>query len=206
MAEEMPHNQITSDIIIVGQKMTKAKALRHRMMYQTSHASTDRLKRVQHIPCFNPIISPELDSSTIISDDDPLGTPSLRIGNPIATLVQCEGHIFLVVAQVNQLRFASKNDVHEIAIHLLADDTAKVDFQILRLIPATADDDLELVHDWCWSLQMEGICENVPGRFAHPINPSISVRTPGKPTFLFESLFLVTMSSSLYQELLPQDR
>ena len=131
MAEEMPRNQITSDIIITGQKTTKAKALCHQIMYQTSHASTDRLKRVQHIPCFNPIISPELDSSTIISDDDPLGTPSLRIGNPIVTLVQCEGHIFLVVAQVNQLRFASKNDLHEITIHLLVDDTAKVDFQIL---------------------------------------------------------------------------
>ena len=29
MAKEMPHNQITSDIIIVGQKTTKAKALCH---------------------------------------------------------------------------------------------------------------------------------------------------------------------------------
>jgi hypothetical protein len=206
MAEEMPRNQITSEIIIAGQKTTKAKAIRHRMMYQTSRASTDWLKRVQHIPCFNPTVSPELESSTNISSDGPLGTPCLRIGNPIATLVQCEGHVFLAVAQVNQLQFASKNDLHKIAIHLLADDTAKVDFQILRLTSAMVEDDSEQVHDWCWSLQMEAQCENVPGRFAHPINPTISVRTPGKPTFLFESSFLVTLSSSLYQELLPRDR
>jgi hypothetical protein len=119
MAEEMPRHQITSEIIIAGQKMTKAKALCHQMMYQTGCASTDRLKHVQHIPCFNPGISPELKSSTIISSNDPLGTPCLHIGNPIATLV-CEGHVFLAVAQVNQLQFASKNDLHKIAVHLLA--------------------------------------------------------------------------------------
>jgi hypothetical protein len=210
MAEEMPRNQIISEIIIAGQKTTKAKALRHRMMYQTSRASTDRLKCVQHISCFNPIISesesPELESSTIISFDGTLGAPCLRIGNPIAILVQCEGHVFLAVAQVNRLRFASKNDLHEIAIHLLVDDTAKVDFQILCLISATVENDPEQVHDWCWSFQMESLCENIPGRFAHPINPTISVRTPGKPTYLFESSFLVALSSSLHQDLLPQDR
>lgn len=109
------------------------------------------------------------------------------------------------MAQVNRLRFASK-DLHEIAIHLLADETAKIDFQILCLVPATVEDDPEQVHDWCWSLRMDVLCENIPGRFAHPINPSISVRTPGKPTFLFDSPFLVTMASSLFQELLPQDQ
>lgn len=159
MAEEMPRNHVNSEIIIAGQKTTKAKALRHQMMYQTSHVSTDRLKRVQQISCFNPIMSesPELKSSNIISSDGPLGVPCLRIGNPITTLVQCEGHVFLAMAQVNRLRFASKNDLHEIAIHLLVDDTANIDFQILRLISATVEDDPEQVHDWCWSLQMESL-------------------------------------------------
>lgn len=208
MAEEIPCNQITSEILIAGQETTKAKALCHRMMYQTRCASTDRLKRVQHVPCFNPIISPENDSSTIISEslDSSFGTPSLHIGNPIATLVECEEHIFLAVAQVNRLQFASNNDIDEIAIHHLVDDTAKVDFQILHLISATIEDDPGQIHDWCWLLQIEALCENVPGRLAHSLNPSISIRTPGKPTFLFESSFLVTLSTTLYQELSPQDR
>lgn len=206
MAKEMPRNQITSEIIIAGKKMMKAKALHYQMMYQMSCASRNWLKHVQHIPCFNPPftgISPKLKSSTIISSDSdgPLGMLCLCIGNPIATLVQCEGNIFLAVAQ----GFASKNDLHRIAIHLLADDTAKVDFQILHLILATVEDDSEQVHDWCWSLQMEPLCKNVPGHFMHPINPTVSIQALGKPTFLFESLFLVTLSSSLYQELLPQD-
>jgi hypothetical protein len=34
----------------------------------------------------------------------------------------------------------------------------------------------------------------------------MSVRTPGQATYLFESSFLLSLSSSLYQELQPQDR
>jgi hypothetical protein len=58
IAEEVPQNtKITSEIIINGQKTTKAKALRHRMMYRTNRSSTDRLKRVQQIACFNTVPS-----------------------------------------------------------------------------------------------------------------------------------------------------
>jgi hypothetical protein len=53
IADEVPQNtKITSEIVIEGLKTTKAKALRHRMMYRTNRSSTDRLKRVQEIPCF----------------------------------------------------------------------------------------------------------------------------------------------------------
>ncbi|KAH9027269.1 hypothetical protein EDB85DRAFT_2074798 [Lactarius pseudohatsudake] len=132
-----------------------------------------------------------------------LGVPSLRIGNPIAVLVQCEGLVVLAVAQVNRLKFAGNDNLTELPIHLLVDPTARVDSQILRLVLATLDDDPTQVHDWCWSLQMEGTCDNIPGRGVHPINPSLSVQNPGKPTFLFESTFLVTLSCNLFQELRP---
>jgi hypothetical protein len=205
IAEEAPrNNKIVSEIIINGQKTTKAKALRHRMMFQTSRSSTDRLKRVQELPCFNCIPTPELDTNIILHDSS-FGAPSLRIGNPIASLVQCENLIFLAIAEVNRLHFAGKNNLDEIGLHLLADGTAKVDFQILRLRPATEEDDPSQQYDWCWSLQMESTCDNVPGRFIHPLNPPVSVRMPGKPTFLFDSSFLVTISSSLFQELSPHD-
>jgi len=52
---------------------------------------------------------------------------------------------------------------------------------------------------------MEFMRGSVPGRFAHPISPSISVRMPGKPTYLLESSFLVLLASTLYEELFPQD-
>lgn len=44
------------------------------------------------------------------------------------------------------------------------------------------------------------------GQYIQPINPSISVNQPGKPTFLFESDFLVTLSCNIFQELVTWDR
>ncbi|KAH9004151.1 hypothetical protein EDB86DRAFT_3208354 [Lactarius hatsudake] len=189
IADEAPRNNGTSEILIQGQKTTKAKALRHRMANHSSRSSTDRLKRVQQLPCFDSV-SRGIDADIITSSDGVLGAPSLRIGNPIAILVRCEGLVVLAVAQVNRLKFAGKDDLNELPIHLLADPTAKVDSQILRLVPATLEDDPTQVHDWCWSLQMEALCDNIPGQGVHPINPSLSVQKPGKPTFLFESTFL----------------
>jgi hypothetical protein len=143
--------------------------------------------------------------SDIISHDSSFGAPCLRIGNPIVTLVRCEGRIFLAIAQINRLHFASNSNLNQIQLHHLADSTSKVDYQILRLLPATIEDNRSQEYDWCWSLQMETTVTNVPGRFVHPINPTMSVRAPGQPTYLFESSFLVSLSSSLHEELQPQD-
>ena len=209
IADEMPRNQVSSEVVIQGQKTSKAKALRYRMAYQANRSSTDRLKRVQELPCFEALnnASSELDAiaQVITSGESDLGTPSLRIGNPFAVLVRCEGLIVLAVAQVNRLKFASRDDLNELPLHLLADPTAKVDSQILRLLPATLDDDPTQVHDWCWSLQMEALCDNISGQLVHPVNPSVSIQRPGKPTFLFESTFLVTLSCGLFQQLRPED-
>jgi hypothetical protein len=174
------------------------------MASHSSHSSTDCLKRIQELPCFE--AASRVNSDIIMSSDGVLGAPSLRIGHPIAVLVHCEGLVVLAVAQVNRLKFAGKDNLTELPIHLLADPTAKVNSQILRLVPATLDNDPTQVHDRCWSLQMEASCDNIPGQGVHAINPSLSVQKPGKPTFLFESTFLVTLSCNLFQELRPQDR
>ncbi|KAH8976595.1 hypothetical protein EDB92DRAFT_1757716, partial [Lactarius akahatsu] len=183
---------------------SKAKALRHRMASRTTRSSTDRLRRVQNIPCFGPTSAGPAESdswsSSITPCDDTLG-PTLRVGNPVALLVWCGTLVVLAVAQVNRLRFASQSNLDELAVHLLADPTAKVDRQLLRLVPATVEDDPTRVHDWCWSMQMEANCENVDGRYVHSLNPAISILRPGKPTFLFEGSFLVTLSCSLLQDL-----
>ncbi|KAH9055083.1 hypothetical protein EDB83DRAFT_2225333 [Lactarius deliciosus] len=206
IADEAPHNNGTLEILIQGQKTTKAKALQHQMANHSSRSSTDSLKRVQQLSCFNSMSSRVINADFIMSSNGVLGRPSLRIGNPIAILVQCEGLVVLAMAQVNQLKFAEKDDLNELPIHLLANPTARVDSQILCLVPATIEDNPTLVHNWCWSLQMEVLCDNIPGQGVHPINPSLSVQKLGKPTFLFESTFLVTLSCNLFQELRQQDR
>lgn len=87
IAEEVSQNdKITSGIVINRLKMTKAKSLRHQMMFQTNHSSIDWLKHVQELPCFNSISSSEHDTD-IISHDSSSGAPSLHIGNPVATFV-----------------------------------------------------------------------------------------------------------------------
>ena len=203
IADEVPRNKSTSEVFIQGEKTTKAKALWHRMADHASQSSTDRLKRVQQVPCFE-VGNRMADSDFITTSDSPLGSPSLCIGNPVALLVRCEGMMVLAIAQVNWIRFVLR-DLDNLPAHLLADPTARIDTQILCLIPATLDDDPMQVHDWCWSLNMEVSCDNIPGQDIHPINPSVSVQKPGNPTFLFESTFLVTLSCTLFQELRPQD-
>jgi hypothetical protein len=174
------------------------------MMYRTNWSSTDRLKRVQEIPCFNLTAFSE-HNSDIISHDSLLGFPCLCIGNPIVGLVRCEEHIFLAISQVNGLHFASNSNLDHIQLHHLVDSASKVDFQILRLLPAATHDDPTQQYDWCWSLQMKATVTNVPGHLIYPINPMMSVHIPGEPTYLFESSFLLSLSLSLHQELQPQD-
>jgi hypothetical protein len=106
LADEAPCNKVTSEIVIQGKKTSKARALRNQMAYQASRSSMDRLKRVQQLPCFD-AISNALDTSPVITSNSLLGAPSLRIGNPIAILVRCEGMIVMAIVQVNRLKFAS---------------------------------------------------------------------------------------------------
>jgi len=61
-------------------------------------------------------------------------------------------------------------------------------------------------HDWCWTSKMGPSCDDIIGRHVHPINPTISVQHPGKPAFLFESTFLVTLACNLFQEFMAQDK
>jgi hypothetical protein len=49
--------------------------------------------------------------------------------------------VVLAVAQVNRLRFASQANLDELAVHLLSDPTAKIDCQLLCLVPASIEDD-----------------------------------------------------------------
>ena len=100
MAEEVPAGRFIQATVTIDKKLTtKPKALCERFLHRTSHSSTDRLKRVQQLPCFNEVSS----ISELVSFDSPLGAPSLCVGNPIASLVSCEGYIFLAIGHVNRI-------------------------------------------------------------------------------------------------------
>ena len=125
------------------------------------------------------------------------GAPSLRIGHPIATLVSCDGQCFLAVAQVNNIILGSRV-ADSILLDLISDPGTKISYQILRLVSPDADDEPDGKHDWKWSLGFESkSIFNVPGHLIHPLNPTVSNRIAGHPTYLFSSEVLITISAAI---------
>ncbi|KAJ7793160.1 hypothetical protein B0H14DRAFT_2393771, partial [Mycena olivaceomarginata] len=128
----------------------------------------------------------------------------LRIDNPICTLVRCEEQLFLAIGAINNLSFGSEQ-VQEISLDLLADRDAKVGFEIMTLVRTTVDIDPTEKHDWCWSQAMDRAFNDVPGRLVQPLNPTLSIRNPTKPTYLFESSELMAFGVTLLERLSPED-
>ena len=158
IAEELPCGSISSEIQINSHKTIKPQALRQRMMHHMNRLSTDQLKQVQELTCFNP-----LETTSPIDAEQSDSSPSIHIGNPIAVLVECKKKLYLAVAHINQLHFAGNGDLMALSTHLLGDATAKVSFQILCIVPATIKDDPSKEYDWCWARNMEATCHDVPG-------------------------------------------
>lgn len=53
MAHEPPRGPVSSDVMIGGKKIDKPAALHNRLQHCLNRASTDRLRRVEEVPCFN---------------------------------------------------------------------------------------------------------------------------------------------------------
>ncbi|KAJ7921862.1 hypothetical protein B0H13DRAFT_1604180, partial [Mycena leptocephala] len=196
MAVEEPRGGFDAYMDFNGSRLTKSKALRLAMAGLTGpRASTDRTKRVASIPCHQ---------SSGIRESEPqiLGGPCLRID--ICTLVRCDEQLFLAIGAVNGLSLGSET-LDEMSLDLLADSEAKVSSQIMCLVRSTVEDDPSQRHDWCWSRKMDRTYENVPGRLIQPLNPTLSVRAPEKPTYLFESSKLMAFGATLLEQILPED-
>ncbi|KAJ7454366.1 hypothetical protein B0H11DRAFT_2200685 [Mycena galericulata] len=188
------NNKFSPHIISEGKKVSKATILSNLMQGRSARLSTDRTRRVAGITAFS-----NSSPSDLITLNGPLGTPSLRIGNPIATLVECEDRLFLAIGQVVNILFGAQA-TESIPISLLPDGGTKVSYQIPRLSRASIEDDPSTVHDWRWSLSFESTFNDVPGALIHPLNPTISNRISGKPTYLFTSEELITLTATIFSQ------
>ncbi|KAJ7512180.1 hypothetical protein B0H11DRAFT_1843949 [Mycena galericulata] len=188
------NNKFSPHIISEGKKVSKATILSNLMQGRSARLSTDRTRRVAGITAFS-----NSSPSDLITLNGPLGTPSLRIGNPIATLVECEDRLFLAIGQVVNILFGAQA-TESIPISLLPDGGTKVSYQILRLSRASIEDDPSTVHNWRWSLSFESTFNDVPGALIHPLNPTISNRISGKPTYLFTSEELITLTATIFSQ------
>ncbi|KAK6980552.1 hypothetical protein R3P38DRAFT_3466276 [Favolaschia claudopus] len=187
-AKHSPH------VCVDGKQISKASILKDLMQNRSHRLSTDRTKRVAGIAAFSNNSGPLHDQITF---DNTSGAPSLRIGNPIATLVLCEGEIFLAIGQVNTIVLGTR-PMDSILLDLLPDRGTKISYQIFQLVSTDSTDDPSAQHDWKWSLRFESkSIHDVAGRLIYPLNPTVSNRVPGKPTYMFSSHVLVTMAANI---------
>ncbi|KAF7369372.1 hypothetical protein MVEN_00265800 [Mycena venus] len=198
MGVEEPRGGFAVHMQFNGAQVSKAKALRLAMAGLTGpRASTDRTRRVASIPCYQ-------DSGIFDDESQILGGPCLRINHPICTLVRCEEQLFLAIGSVNGLTFGSEK-LQEVGLDLLADRDTKVSFEIMCLVRTTVEDDPTERHDWRWSHHMDKTFVNILGRLVQPLNPTLSIRTPSKPTYLFESSELMAFGATLLERLSRED-
>ncbi|KAF9455979.1 hypothetical protein BDZ94DRAFT_1302808 [Collybia nuda] len=141
--------------------------------------------------------------SHITQYDSAFGSPCLILQEPIATLISYEKKHFLCIGEVNNIQVDGQI-VEQVGLDILHEDTVKISYQVLGIVPATNVDDPELTHDWR-SCAISERTFSVPGRLIQPINPAVSTRIPGNPYYLFESGVLLSHAANAIEQLAVRD-
>lgn len=148
------------------------------------------MKRVQEVARYG---GASLDASNL-----PSGQESLVIQDPVATIVRCDGHIFLCVGEVNGIKVDTNSLCSSISLTDLAKlDNVVVSIQLLGVRPSTSDDDPTLSLDWR-SYRIKERTIQVSGRFIEALNPDIMPSNSSSSTFyLFKGSSLVATAATL---------
>ncbi|KAJ6583593.1 hypothetical protein DFH09DRAFT_1436126 [Mycena vulgaris] len=179
---------VSHSITVGGQSMRKARALSQRLKYGSPKVSTDRNRRVAGFARHS---DTSATGSAIVEFDSVFGDPCLMISDVIATLVQCDGRIFLCFGESRPRRSTREN--------------SPVSSQFLKIIPATTNDDGSSQHDW----KSAGVLDQtlkVLGQMIQPLDPTLSRAQIGRSHYLFESSALRILAASLFEQLTPQKR
>ncbi|KAI0258075.1 hypothetical protein BC834DRAFT_801297, partial [Gloeopeniophorella convolvens] len=172
--------------------ISKARALAQRFKYDKNASSTDRLRRVQQESRYGPVYTAGDGEDAFAGVDG----PRVMVTDPIATLVRCDGHLFLCIGEINSIRFHSRPQ-DEVPVALLHETAVQVSYQALSLLPTSTEDDVSSKHDWR-SSHLLPITLTAPGILIQPINPKLVSNSLRPPYFLFDSSTLVTLASSLH--------
>ncbi|THV03775.1 hypothetical protein K435DRAFT_791520 [Dendrothele bispora CBS 962.96] len=180
-----------------GRQINKASFLSSRIHAHKSSTSTDRLKRYQGVPRYNP--------SSVPGDESALEEHSLIVSDPVVSLLKHEGLLFLCFGEVVRIDAGSQS-VEHIAVDMLTEKDVYVTFQLLELIPATVEDDSTLKHDWR-SRKVGRTIFKTRGRLILPVNPKvvISQNTNNSSFYLFESSALSALAAELVENLTVND-
>ena len=133
-----------------GQKVWKGQYLNEHFKELKNSGSRDRLKRYANIPHY--ALKLTSTESQYILDDVDSDKLTIKIDHPIASLLKCEGRLFVCIGKVNDIMSDLKH-VNQIHVDHLLKPTSFIGFQLLDLVPAMLEDDSSLKHDWRWSFQ-----------------------------------------------------
>jgi hypothetical protein len=198
-----------------GEKVNKGKLLARLLQHKKTTTSADRLKRYQNVSRFSSLsdmgASNDLDTAFSVSD---LGQ-TLMIGDPIVSLLQCEGVPFLCVGEILDLTIDSE-PVKQLPLTTLTDIRVSVTYKLVSLSPATTADDPKGENDWrshhSSSVGMNPFKASVPGRLIQSINPAIIAPEPVEsgmvrewPFYLLDSQSLVALTASFLNILGSED-
>lgn len=184
----------TKTVLFDGKEMNKSRALSQRFKMFKVGTSRERLDRVQGKLRYGG----NLDSSLPFED----AGPALAISNPIVSLLRVAGdkRLFLVLGEVNAIQVHSKA-VDHVPISLLTEKTVRVSYQALGLVPATAEDDISLKHDWRAAPLLPIHGTSLPGSLVVPIDPDLS--SSATPFYLLDSPSLIALTATLYDRVHP---
>jgi len=169
-------------------------------MISSLPGSTNCLGRVAGLTRFTvkePSATDTVLTSTVTSELIPDG-PSLSVGDPAATLLGCEGNIFLAIVQVNEI-IVDHLSVLEISPKLLVGPIVTIQFQVYQLIEVTDTNDPDYNDaNWKWNWKMEKKVLKTKGSCIQVIDPSVSMCIPFEPIYLFKSDELRGLAASLF--------
>ncbi|KAH8979718.1 hypothetical protein EDB86DRAFT_2814351 [Lactarius hatsudake] len=181
----------------------KARVLREleRVTFSKVPGSTDRLNRcarLSHYTKTSPL--PDLSGGVI----DLTSKGLLFIGDPAATVVQCEGQFFLAIIQINEILFDT-SPVLEISPQFLMEPAVMVQFQIYQIVETSKDDPDVNSADWKWNRKMECAVLKTKGSFIQVIDPAIAIPKANTPVYYFQMDELRAIAACLFSSVPVQD-
>jgi len=194
-SETSGQETVSHTVQIGGITTKKSRALAQQFRYVTSASSTDRLRRVAQEGRFKTTGSVGFPHSKAGDAHVDRDRPTLSIHQPIATVIECEGKLFLCIAEVNGL-FLDHQPVDDIPISVLSEKISQVSYQGLRLVPSTYSDDRDGKHNWR-SKGFFCLSAKVPGALVLPVNPDVASHKLCDAFFLFNSSELMALATTL---------
>ena len=119
------------------------------------------------------------------------GSSTLCVGDPAATIVNCEGQLFLEIIHVNGI-IVDFNAIVEIDIKLLMELVVVIQFQICQIVETIRlnNTEVEFVIDKVelrCNQKMESKVFKACGTFIQVIDPIVVIEHTGEPVYVFQS-------------------